>query len=309
MAMSELRNDLVTGRVVLCAPGRAARPHTVEPLAPGPQTVAGCPFCPGNEHETPPEVGRTGGGAPDAPGWRTRVTPNKYPIVGGGVTGAHEVVILSPDHSATFDRLAPEAAAEVLAVMRDRVAAHLGAGLAHSTAFVNHGRAAGASIEHPHGQIVALDFVPPGIADTLARCARAGGDLVASVLDDARARGLLVLDGEAPVACPFASASPYELLLAHDRAGTRFDRAGDEEIADVALALGRALDRLRTVLGEVAYNVIVHTAPPGDAPGYRWHVRVTPRLAVTAGFEHVSDVYVNPVPPETAAARLREEEP
>ncbi len=101
--MSELRNDLVTGRVVLCAPGRAARPHTVDPAPLGPATVAGCPFCPGNEHETPPECHRTGTGDPDAPGWRVRVVPNLYPIVGGadagpGAGGAHEVAILDPAH-------------------------------------------------------------------------------------------------------------------------------------------------------------------------------------------------------------------
>ncbi len=121
----ELRRDELSGRWVLLAPGRAARPHTFgssAPDAPGPDA---CPFCPGNEHLTPPEVYRTGDGAPDTPGWRVRVVPNLYPIVGGpdagpGATGAHEVVVLSPAHRDSFAQLDDAQATEVLTVLRDR---------------------------------------------------------------------------------------------------------------------------------------------------------------------------------------------
>ncbi|MEY3362065.1 MAG: Galactose-phosphate uridylyltransferase, partial [Actinomycetota bacterium] len=172
---AELRVDPVTGTPVIVAPGRAARPHTT--ARPADATPPGaCPFCTGNEHETPPEVLRTGTGAPGAPGWRVRVVPNLYPVVGGigarpGATGAHEVVILSPDHDAPLGALPDPGAIEVLTVLRDRVRFHLAAGRAHVQPLINHGRAAGASIAHPHAQIIAVDLVPPLV---LARGERAG---------------------------------------------------------------------------------------------------------------------------------------
>src|SRR5918996_6218762 len=139
--MSELRRDELSGRWVLLAPARAARPHTFPP-PPRADTITAdeCPFCPGNERLTPPEVYRTGGGGPDTPGWRVRVVPNLYPIVGApdGVAGAHEVVIFTTDHGRSFGMLSYDEATEALTVLRDRVRHHLAAGCAYVQAAVNH---------------------------------------------------------------------------------------------------------------------------------------------------------------------------
>jgi UDPglucose--hexose-1-phosphate uridylyltransferase len=164
--MPELRVDPLTGTPVILAPGRASRPdtHRGDAQNNAPRAAAvNCPFGTGNEHLTPPEVFRTGTGAPDTPGWRARVVPNLYPIVGGELPGAHEVVILSPDHDAPLGQLSDAQATEVFGILRDRASHHLAAGLVHAQPFVNYGRAAGASIEHPHAQLVALGFVPPAV--------------------------------------------------------------------------------------------------------------------------------------------------
>src|SRR5690348_2192834 len=159
--MQELRTDLLTGEKVILATGRALRPDTFRVQAsPLPAAVATCPFCAGNEHETPPEVMRVGPGAPETPGWNVRVVPNKFPLVGDGVAGAHEIVILSPAHDKSVGELTEPALGDAFLALRDRAAFHLDRGLAYAQAFVNHGKAAGASIEHPHAQLVALDFVP-----------------------------------------------------------------------------------------------------------------------------------------------------
>ncbi|MGH8984943.1 MAG: galactose-1-phosphate uridylyltransferase, partial [Acidimicrobiia bacterium] len=180
--MSELRRDELSGRWVLLAPDRAARPKTFVDRSETPQARRACPFCPGNERETPPEVARTGEGVPDTPGWRVRVVPNLYPIVGGtdGGGGAHEVLIFTPDHNHSFGYLSDDEAAEAVTVLRDRVRHHLGEGCAYVQAAINHGPAAGASIEHPHAQVIALDFVPPAVSAALERVASAGDDLVAT---------------------------------------------------------------------------------------------------------------------------------
>jgi UDPglucose--hexose-1-phosphate uridylyltransferase len=270
-----------------------------------------CPFCPGNEQLTPPEVYRTGGGAPDTPGWRVRVVPNLYPIVGGadagpGATGAHEVVVLSPAHEASFARLDRQQATEVLTVLRDRARHHLAVGRAFVQVVINQGRAAGASIEHPHAQIVALDLVPPAVAQAVERFEDAGHDLVIADLDRA-GDGLQLLDGPVVAWCPWAGCAPYELRLALRSPGSRFDEAGDGDIRLLADAIRSVLARLGAATGDAPYNLVVHTGPPGTSDtSFHWNVEVQARLAVVAGFEQGTGILVNTVPPEQAAQELRD---
>lgn len=310
--MSELRDDLVTGRTVLLAPGRAARPHTIAPMAAGPATVEGCPFCPGNEHETPPERCRTGAGGPDTPGWRIRVVPNLYPIVGGteagpGAHGAHEVVILDPDHSCDLARMDDAGVEELFTVVRDRARVHGAAGLAHVQVLVNHGRAAGASIAHPHAQVVAIELVPPLVRLALERFAAAREDVVAVDFAAAGPRGGHVVDDpEVWAWCPWAAASPYETRISTPGAGIRFEDAPDAELGAVARVTRDVAAGIVRLLGEVAYNVVLHNGPTTGRDGFHWYVTVVPRVSIVAGFELGTGVLVNTVDPADAAARLRD---
>jgi UDPglucose--hexose-1-phosphate uridylyltransferase len=309
--MPELRRDDLSGRWVLLAPGRAARPHTFAPLPNTRTSAEDCPFCPGHETMTPPEVYRTGGGAPDTPGWRVRVVPNLYPIVGGadagpGATGAHEVVVLSPSHGSSFAQLDAHQAVEVFGVLRDRARHHLAAGHAFVQVAINHGPAAGASIEHPHAQIVALDLVPPAVERAVERFEAARRDLVVANLDGA-GTDLRVVDGATAVWCPWAASAPYELRLALRSPGSRFDDAGTGDIEVVARTTREALARLAAAVGDVPYNLVVHTAPPGvAADAFHWFIEVQTRITVVAGFEQGTGILVNTVPPELAADQLRE---
>jgi UDPglucose--hexose-1-phosphate uridylyltransferase len=305
--LPEIRHDALTDRLVIVAGERAARPETFRrTVEPPPAHPEHCPFCPGHEHETPPEVDRVGPGAADQPGWTIRVVPNLYPIVGGAVAGAHEVIVLSPAHDRSLGALTPDAAVDVFRVLRDRAALHLAAGLAHVVPFVNHGKAAGASIEHPHAQLVALDFVPPAVDDDLARFDRSGRDLVADSLSTARGSEFAVIDGPAPAWCTPGASEPFEVLVAHRSTRARFDEATDTEIDAVARSAADVLGRLASLLGDPPYNLVIHTAPPAARPGYHWYVRITPRLTVTAGFERGTGLFVNVVPPEHAATALRD---
>lgn len=320
--MPELRHDVLTGRLVLLAPGRSARPVTYDADASSarqlPHFDPSCPFCPGNEHETPPEVARVPAGTPDTPGWRVRVVPNLYPIVGGehagpAATGAHEVTVLSTDHRATFGDLDDDEAVEVMTMLRERTRAHAGAGRAHSQVLLNQGRPAGGSIEHPHAQLVALDFVPPAVTVAVDRFASLGSDLVLDDRADAvdRDQGVVVGD-EVSAWCPTGAASPYETRLCVRDAGASFEDATDGQLLgaavvlrDVLAAMSRALDS-PTV--RVPYNVVVHNGPAQeDAPGYHWWIGVVPRIGVVAGFEMGTAILVNTVDPGDAAARLRAE--
>jgi len=298
--MSQLRHDPLSGRDVIVAAGRAARPTTFAPADGDGAATTECPFCPGAEHTTPPEVARAGRGEPDQPGWQVRVVPNLYPIV-----ETHEVAVLSPDHR-SFGELHDDEAVAVLRVLRDRVHTHLESGHVYGVAIVNHLEAAGASIAHPHAQVFALDEVPRAVEDALTRVRDAGVDLVRA--DAAPAELVVTRRDGITVWCPHASASPYQLRIAHDESGPRFDLARDVELDAMAIALRDALERLREVLGDVPYNVILHTAPRSTddrAEPFHWYVEVIPRISVPAGFEQATGIWVNTVPPDVAAEALR----
>ena len=299
--MSQLRHDPLSGLDVIVAAGRAARPVTFPPRSEAGTGLLECPFCPGNEAETPPEVARVGGGAPNGPGWMVRAFPNLYPIV-----DAHEVVVLSPDHDRSFADLDDEEAAAVVRLLRDRVCALVDAGHAFGFAIVNHLREAGASIAHPHAQVFGLEVVPRAVEEALARTAAAGVDLVE--VDRAGDDLVVAHDGQVTVWCPRASGSKYLVRISHADAGECFDLASDAVVGDVALALRDSLRRMRALLGDAPYNVVVHTAPRHHAP-FHWYVEVTPRVSVVAGFEQATGVLVNTVPPEDAAVALRAASP
>jgi UDPglucose--hexose-1-phosphate uridylyltransferase len=304
--MSELRHDPLSGLDAIIAAGRAARPTTFASSSHDGAGADGCPFCPGHEAETPPEVARTGPGAPDTPGWRVRAFPNKFPIIGGavGIPGAHEVVVLSPDHHRSFAELDDRGVVEVSAMLRDRVRTHLDAGCRYALPTINHLHAAGASIVHPHAQIFALDFVPQAVERALSRFDAADTDLVRA---DAATDDLVVARrGAVTTWCPPASTARWMFRIAHDAAGPEFDAADDDMIDEVGFALRDGLARLaRVVGGDVPYNMVVHGAPRDRKP-FHWYVEVTPRVSIVAGFEQATGILVNSTPPEQAARDLRE---
>lgn len=314
-SMPELREDPITGRRAIVAPGRSARPRSVAPGGEDgapvqPSWSANCPFCPGNEHETPPEVARFGDGEPDGPGWRVRVVPNLYPIAGadaaGALGGAHEVIVSSPAHDRPLERLDPAQAHDVVRMLRDRSAFHLGRGLAHAQPFVNHGRSAGASLAHPHAQLVALDFVPPEVGRLASRFTAAGRDLVDEELRAEQGGPRAVLDGDVFAWCPAASPSPWFVRCTLRSAGPRFDQAADDEVDAFADALREVLVRVACVLGPVDHNVVFRTAARDTAGPFHWWADVVPRVSVAAGFEIATGVDVCTVEPADAAAALRE---
>jgi UDPglucose--hexose-1-phosphate uridylyltransferase len=241
-----------------------------------------------------------------------RVFPNLYPIVGPdaapGATGAHEVVVLSPAHADGFAQITEAQAIEVADVLRERARFHARAGRRHVQALVNWGRSAGASIAHPHAQLLALDIVPPAVAAAETRFA--GSDALHADLDDAVARELVIVDGDgahAPAWCPWAASSPWVVRIAARDAGPRFEDAPDEHLHAVTRTLRRVLGALAFDLGNPPYNVVVQNAPAGTPARWsRWYVELIPRVSYVAGFEIGTGLFVNSVAPEWAAGQYRE---
>jgi UDPglucose--hexose-1-phosphate uridylyltransferase len=338
---SELRRDPAGVHWVIIAPERAKRPDEFEPRPlrkPGGSSAA-CPFCPGREDRTPPEVAaiRPSGSAPDGPGWNVRVVPNKFPAVGrpdraaGAPSpglfhsregfGIHEVVIEAPDHGADFSSLSTVAAGAVVRTWRDRLRALEGeAAWAYVQLFKNHGREAGASLSHPHSQIVALPLVPGRIREEIDAAVRFRAEhgicLHCRVLaeEDAAGRRIILSDADHAVTAPFASRFPYEMHIHPRRHAARFAEIGDGEAEALGALFRTVLGRLRRSLEDPPFNLILHQAParrPGDASAeeeslaYHWHFEILPVLTRAAGFEWATGIHINPVPPEKAAAVLR----
>lgn len=321
--VSQLRLNPLTGRWVTVVPEREQRPTDFAPRSAAVETgpARPCPFCPGNEELTPAAFEL----ANEEGGWRQRIVPNLYPAFDGDehlavrnlgpvhvmaeASGTHEVFVLTPDHWGGVHRFDDAQAEAVMASLRTRFLEHASRpNIRYTQAIVNHGREAGASLVHPHGQLLGLPFVPGEILDEERAFTRFEGGCIlcttveAELVDHER----VVLENPGVVViAPFWSGSPFELLLIPREHHGHLPDASHDGLADMGRAIRDALGQLNALFGDVAYNLVVHTAPHHHSGQYHWHVHLWPTLVTTAGFERGTGVLINIVPPEDAAAEMR----
>ena len=275
----------------MIAPGRARRPGArgaaEEP--PSPEELARCPFCEGREDRTPPEVFAIADGdrSPDSPGWKVRVVPNLYPAF-----QHQEVIVHTPRHVRTLAELEDDELPPVAGAWHARLGAAHEAGIEHPLLALNEGRAAGASLAHTHSQLVWLSEAPPAIADEAPNLRKNDCALCTLLADDELE---IAVRGSLSLRAAFAGRLPYELLIAPREHEARPDEAA---LLGALELLRDGIRRLRGLEGDVALNAWLH------ASGH-WHFEVLPRLSVLAGLELGAGVFVNWLPPEEAAARLR----
>ncbi|PWT99720.1 MAG: galactose-1-phosphate uridylyltransferase [Terriglobia bacterium] len=329
--MPELRKDPITGRWVIIATDRAKRPSDFIRQPVPPPSARVCPFDYGNEHKTPPEVlaYRNGGGR-DEPGWRVRVVPNKFPVLGiegdlnrvgegmydkmAGV-GANEVIIESPEHVMTMGELPEKQIEEVLWAYKERVSdLKRDHRFRYILIFRNHGEAAGASLEHPHSQLIALPIVPQRVKeevdgarqfyDAKERC------IFCDIIREENRAGLrLVTETERfTVIQPYAARFPFETWILPKRHESHFEESDAPTLANLAWILRATIRKMDRALERPAYNLMLHSAPVRETalPYYHWHFEIIPKLTRVAGFEWGSGFYVNPTPPEESAKFLRD---
>lgn len=329
--MPELRKDPTTGRWVIIATDRAKRPSDFTRQRVEIKGVRFCPFCPGNELRTPPEIlaYRTRGAA-NEPGWSLRVISNKFPVlrVEGTMTrkaeglydkmdgvGAHEVIIESPDHFQTLADMPEKRVEDLFWAYRDRVLdLRRDVRLRFLLLCKNHGEAAGAVLEHTHSQLIALPIVPKRVQEELEgarkyfdykeRCVYC--DIVAQESDSV-ARLILESDHFLVIA-PWASRSPFETWIIPKAHNSHAENMSHAEIHDLAPVLRGLLRRMNSTLENPPYNMILHSAPIQDQPmpHFHWHLEIIPRMTNAAGFEWGTGLHINPTPPEEAAKFLRE---
>jgi UDPglucose--hexose-1-phosphate uridylyltransferase len=320
--VSQLRLNLLTGRWVTVVPDRAKRNSDFAPRVQQVESTpeSECPLCPGSTRDEQPLLEHL-----DANGnWQMRVIPNRYPAFEGDeslavrnlgpvhvmaeASGTHEVFIFSPEHTQRLDMFSDEVIAELMSTLKSRFVAHANTpNIRYTQAIVNHGREAGASLAHPHGQLLGLPFVPGEILEEERAFERFKGGCIVCTTNEAESQSeRFVLDNEhAVVICPFWSSSPYELLITPRAHHQHLTEASDDELTGIGLAIRDALAHLVEVLGDISFNLVFHTAPQHHSGIYHWHVHLWPKLTTAAGFERGTGVMINIVPPEQAAQTLR----
>ena len=331
--MPELRKDPVVGRWVIISTERGHKPSDFTSRVEPKHAEASCPFCAGREGATPAEVlAHRAQGPANSPGWTVRVVPNKFPALmvegdlarrGEGLydrmngVGAHEVIIETPEHVPDFADLPEERIAEVLGAFRARLLdLRNDKRLRYGLVFKNHGEAAGASLEHTHAQLIATPIVPMAVQAEIdgarayhalkERCVFC--DIVEQETAEGNGRRVIRTTENYAAIVPFAARFPFECWILPRRHLPVYESGGHEQDRELAAVLRDVLQRLNAALDMPPYNLVIHTSPYRDIDHeyYHWHIEIMPKLTKIAGFEWGSGFYINPTPPEEAAAFLRE---
>lgn len=332
-----MRRNPITGEWTIIATERAKRPHKPS-VDEGTGTVGEthdptCFFCYGNEHTTPPEVFtfRKKPGVPDASGWSLRVVTNKFSAFNLDgefcikdfdtlrtscyARGKAEVVIESPHHSLNT-ALFPESQIELLLkAYKERYIELAGDPLIKYVAmFKNNGTQAGASLEHPHSQVIATPVVPPIVETELQGAKKyfeenkscVYCDIVESELKD---KSRVICENENFVAfAPYASKSPFESWVMPKYHTSSYYKLTETQIKKLAEVWKQLLLKIYKGLGNPPYNYFIHTSPTEEHNNeyFHWHMELLPKVSVMAGFELGTGMFINIAIPEQCAEYLRD---
>jgi UDPglucose--hexose-1-phosphate uridylyltransferase len=326
--MPELRQNIATGEWVIISTERARRPEEFiakEGRKPLPDHKDTCPFCPGNESQTPSTLFAF---PPQGP-WQLRVMPNKFAALAPDIPferendgffrkatgyGFHQVIVENPLHNLPLPLLTQDRFDLVVeAYHRASCALAANPKVEFVIPFKNHGEGAGTSLEHPHSQIIGLPIFPGQVRNRMEEAIRfydsEGVCVFCKMVEMERREGSrIVEENESFVAfLPFAAFSPFHLWIFPLRHEATFQEITDPEKKALGLLLRRVLRRVYLGLRDPDYNLMIRSGPV-DAPKlkyFHWYISVVPRMAKAAGFELGSGMYINTALPEESARFLR----
>ncbi len=331
--ISEIRQDVVSGDWVVIATGRAKRPHAFirEAEKRWYQPRKGCPFenpqKSGNDNPflvLPPPLAKKD--------WFLQVFPNKFPAFSpsyvcpipatyGPYTrldgvGFHEVIV-THDHNRSIAEFSDKEAELLIRAYQERYLALMNeACVDYISIFHNHGKEAGASLYHPHSQLIAIPVIPGDVRDSLTgaeqyfkknkhcvHCAMIDFEL--------KAQERIIYENEEFFAvCPYTSRSAFEVVVSPKIHSANFELMSGGSRKLFARALRVSLHKLFKGLNNPDYNYFIHTAPADGKNNYRyyhWHVEILPKTAIWAGFEIATGIEISAIRPEDAAAFLRKQ--
>jgi len=298
-SINEVRKDVVGRKVVITAV-RGSRPHDApeQERAQKLMPPEKCFFCPGNEHMTPPEIGRI-----EKDGkWAVRCFPNKFPAFSAEskkAYGRHEVIVETPEHQKSLSELSEESMHDYLSMVKRRMEdAAADPKLAYTIVFKNEGKAGGASLEHSHSQLVSMGFVPDYVKKLAKKAAKI------SRMRKKPMKNVFAQNAHFFALCPKAPRYHYEVWVAPRRDANSLLALSGEELLALASILKSVLTAVDAATGFGPYNIIFHSCPHagGDFP---FHVEIVSRLSTWAGFELGTEVVMVSEIPEESARLLK----
>lgn len=339
--MPELRKDIVFDRWVILSTERSLRPNdavatkesTTRASLPA---TSSCPFCVGNETQTPPEVFaiRSPQSSADHPGWQVRVVPNKFPALArdslviattelSGINiqteavGAHEVIIETTGHTMKMHEYPLKLLSNVIETYKIRMQyMRTDERCRYVLLFKNQGALAGASLSHSHSQLLGLPVVPRRVREEMTvaydyyrlnkRCISCD-----MILEEQKYGKRIIYENELFVAfCPFASRFPFEIWIMPKSHDSLFEKIDSEAVISFAATIKYILSALTTALENPQFNFHVRTAPVDNHCDsfddfLHWRLEIMPRRDKLTGFEWGTGVYMNHISPEDAAECLR----
>lgn len=313
----ELRKDYLLNRWVIISESRGKRPHELKSQKK--ENVGVCYFCPGNENLTPAEITRIEKNGK----WKARVFQNKFAAVNhegnpqiqthnkyytfASAYGSHELIVETPDHEKTLAHLSEEDIADILRLYAGRIEVlSKEPNIKYVSVFKNWGEEAGASIVHSHSQIISLNMIPPAIYDNIKAIKTYPGCCpYCEIISNEKKSERRCFENDSFVAfTPYASRFHYEIWIFPKEHMTDFDSFDERKFQDLSSILKKILVKLDSI--NAPYNLLVNYSPKGE--DMHFHIEITPRLSIWAGFEFESSITVNSVSPEAAAKFYRGEE-
>lgn len=329
--MHEFRQNPATGEWVIIATERSKRPEDFKSKKAGnkillPPYDPACPFCKGNKAEAEASLYQID----DKEGWQLRVLLNKYAALNdsenpervadgmflkAGGYGISEVIIETPHHNSTIATMNIETVEEIIKAYKTRYnEISKDDNITFINIFRNHGSSAGASLVHPHSQIIGSLVTPPHVSDQIyhaRQCFNTWGTCIyCDILnEEIKRKERIVLETDHFVAfCPYASRSPFEIRIFPKRHSSVFGNIMNEE-KDLALILKTVLAKLYKLLDHPEYNYVIRSigTNDGEVQFYHWYLVIIPRITGVAGFEIGTGMYINVTTPEDCAELLRNE--
>ena len=289
----------VLGRQAVQTKVRASRPHDA-PRQRVQKTVPPekCFFCPGNEHLTPPELERVGGEGK----WELRCFPNKFPAFSSDskkAYGRHEVIVETPDHAKTLSELSEGQLFAYLSLVAGRMReAKKDGRLKYTCVFKNEGKAAGASLEHSHTQLVGMEIIPRHVL----KIGKKASAIFA--LPEKQGGNVIFRNEHFAALCPKGSRFQHETWIVPLFPVSSLDLLEEGQLRSLSGALKVSLSALDALMGFPPYNIVFHSAPHGQE-NFPFHLEILPRLAEWAGFEFATEIVMISASAKESAKLLR----
>jgi UDPglucose--hexose-1-phosphate uridylyltransferase len=317
--MPEMRRHYFLDEYCIIAAERKKRPSDFKREMSEASDKKICPFCPGNEEITPPSVavyteyGVLADGPMRIRNWQMRVFPNLFaavvlnpvPPTAEWISlpgrGYHEVIVDSPKHEENPASFSHDHMERLCQVYQDRYS-HCRSLGQYVSIFKNWGNEAGASLSHSHSQVIAIPIIPPMIRSEMEAISKASFCLFCNVIDRERASSRLIAENDSWILiAPFYSIVPYETWILPKRHFSNLLEMEDNELKHLAAMLKKALSSINSLLNNPPYNCMIYQL----SSGYHLSIRIQPAISKIAGFERNTGIYINSIPPETAAGELR----